>query len=170
MRVIVSFLILLVACLHNSAIAQEVAIPKSKSPSPPIFAWNGSYSDAVALEVPGFRGIEPKLGLTYNSSGSLRDLARPGGVVGIGWTLFGISSIDRVSGNFASALNTDPKQGGKGVAAFEIVGLPEDSYTLNGQELVRCNHLQTAAKANSPSCSVNIETGTIAYAGRKETY
>lgn len=46
--------------LHGQARSGE-----NKSPAPPVTAWNGSFSYSVPIDVPAFRGLEPKLALTY---------------------------------------------------------------------------------------------------------
>jgi RHS repeat-associated protein len=49
----------------------------------------GSVNYTIALPVPpGRRGMQPTIGLSYDST-------RPNGVVGVGWTLQGFSSIER---------------------------------------------------------------------------
>src|SRR6266496_22264 len=84
----------------------------------------GSFSSSVPIAVPAFRGLEPRLALTYTSE------AR-NGLVGVGWNLAGISSIERVSA-------------GRGTPQWDAT----DTYLLDGQELVACQ-----AGTASPSCT-----------------
>ena len=44
----------------------------------------GSLSHAIPIDVPGFRGLEPKLALSYTSEGR-------NGFVGVGWSLSGVT-------------------------------------------------------------------------------
>lgn len=83
----------------------------------------GSYSQAVPIAVPPFRGLQPSLVLAYNSDGG-------NGFAGAGWRLAGFTRISRVS----DALGT-PR--------FEA----SDVYLLGGQELLPC---QTGTV--TPSC------------------
>ena len=75
----------------------------------------GSYQEQVPISVPAFRGIEPKLSLGYNSSGS-------NGFVGVGWSVSGVSVIERANP-------------GKGAPTYG----GSDVFLLDGQELVPCS-------------------------------
>jgi len=55
-----------------------------------VLPFYGSFSYSIPIEVPPFRGLEPKLALAYSSEG--RD-----GFPGAGWSLAGISTIERAS-------------------------------------------------------------------------
>src|SRR4051812_41443287 len=83
----------------------------------------GSYGEAKRISAPAFHGIEPRLSLAYNSSGS-------NGLVGVGWSLSGIDFVQRVSP-------------GKGTPAYDAT----DTFLLIGEELIPCN-----AQNASPSC------------------
>src|SRR5262245_45427370 len=74
----------------------------------------GSFSQAIPIEVPAYRGLEPRLALTYSSE-------RRNGFAGVGWGLSGFSSVVRTSG-------------GRGVPRFDS----KDVFVLDGQELVTC--------------------------------
>src|SRR5438876_4478313 len=50
----------------------------------------GTFTDDIAIDVPDFRGIEPHLALRYTSAGG-------DGNVGVGWSLDGFSTIQRVN-------------------------------------------------------------------------
>jgi Salmonella virulence plasmid 65kDa B protein len=137
----------LVALQSHSSFAGE-----SKSPLPPVTAWNGSYVTSVPIEVPSFRGLEPQLSLSYDSSRGIRNIPSVGGWSGVGWSINGLSSITRVSGTPAPVGAVDKKKSGMGAPAYGAVGLPADSFELDGVELIPCGQIQT--QANSPSCSV----------------
>ncbi len=64
---------------------------------PPAASFNGSYTTAVPIQVPEFRGIEPKLSLVYDSSQGLRAGGFYAGLVGTAWRLTGFPDIVRVS-------------------------------------------------------------------------
>jgi hypothetical protein len=89
-----------------------------------VSAFYGSFSHAVGIETPGFRGLEPRISLGYSSEGR-------NGFVGVGWGLSGFSTIQRAN----QGLGT-PKFDGN------------DVYMLDGQELVPCQ-----AGSVSPSCT-----------------
>ncbi len=93
------------------------------APSERVDPFVGSFSTSVPIQVPGFHGIAPRLALTYNSS-------RGNGLAGVGWSLSGLSVIERASP-------------GKGTPAYD----GSDIFLLDGQELVPC-----VAGTMSPSC------------------
>ena len=131
-------------------------------------AWNGSYRRSIALEVPLFRGIEPKLSLSYDSAKGIRNIPSAGGLLGIGWSIDGLSVIERISGADAPAAGTDKKASGRGVPAYGATGFPLDSFSVDGEELVPCTQL--IAPSNAPSCAVPVTAGQIAYASRVENF
>ena len=111
-----------------ASLAQEVGVappPQSKSPQPPMFAWNGSYSDKIPIDVPSFRGLTPNISLTYDSSRGIRNIPSSGGILGVGWSMGGLSTIERISGSFAPVAGQDIKTGGRGVPAYGAAGMPE---------------------------------------------
>jgi Salmonella virulence plasmid 65kDa B protein len=59
----------------------------------------GQFSQLVPIEVPAFRGLEPRLALAYSSEGR-------SGFAGVGWALSGFSSVVRT-------------RGGRGVPRFD---------------------------------------------------
>ena len=69
-------------------------------PKHPITAYNGSYTYSIPIEVPAFRGIEPKLKLSYDSARGVRNAPSTGSWLGVGWKLDGLSAIERVSGSW----------------------------------------------------------------------
>lgn len=82
--------------------------------------YNGSFSQRVSFKLPEQRGLEPRLGLSYNSSRSTS--YGPGELAGAGWRLTGLSTIQRT--NFRKAV---PKFDGS------------DIWLLDGEELVSCD-------------------------------
>ena len=95
------------------------------------------YTVKIAVP-PGTRGIEPELSLNYDSSGS-------DGLLGLGWSLGGLSAITRCPPNFAldegvslvndiSGLQFDPEMGplvaarGVAVVLMHMRGRPDDMY------------------------------------------
>ena len=172
-RAIVFFL----ALWPTLAVAQEVApptAPDSKGPQPPFTAWNGSFTHTIALDVPDFRGLGPSLSLTYNSSRGTRGLQSPGGELGIGWSLTGISTIDRISGSPTQPLDLnqvptkDKTSSGKGVPSYGFQGMPPDSYSLDGNELIPCTEIVNTS--TTPSCAVPVAPGSTGYTARIENF
>jgi RHS repeat-associated protein len=155
----------------NSLLAQEVGVPKppeASAPKQPFTAWNGSYVDRIAIDLPEFRGLGPELALGYDSSRGVSNFKTVGGALGVGWSLQGLSAIERTAGNFAPALGEDPKPAGRGVPAYGAAGLPPDGFVLDGSELVPCSYIQNPLA--TPSCAVSVAAGEVAYTSRNETY
>lgn len=100
-------------------------------PRQPIVPYNGTFDTSIPIKVPPFHGIEPKLGFHYNSAQAIRDFARPGGELGLGWNVSGLSLIE--------AATT-----GRGVPKFDGT----DSYLRDGWEIITCTTSMT-----SPSCT-----------------
>jgi RHS repeat-associated protein len=113
------------------------------SPQPPQAMFNGSFTQSVPIEVPAFRGHEPKLRLVYDSNHGLRAGGMNAGWAGHGWHLEGASEIVRIS----------PR---RGAPKFDVT----DTFMLDGEEMVAC-----AAGMESPSC---LHGGT--HAMRVENY
>ena len=59
--------------------APAAAIEKASEQVAPFY---GSFSHAIPIDVPSYRGLEPRLALTYSSEGR-------NGFVGVGWNLWG---------------------------------------------------------------------------------
>ena len=95
--------------LAPGAQAQESTGP-AQQPAP----FDGSYTTAIPIKVPPYHGLEPKLALAYSSAGG-------NGWLGVGWSLSGISTIERASP-------------GKGAPRYD----DSDIFLLDGQELVPC--------------------------------
>ena len=115
--------LILAALVAWPAGAQDASRGDAK-PQEQVEPFYGSFGTSVPIEVPGFHGIEPGLALSYNS-------ASGNGFAGVGWSLSGLSTIERASP-------------GKGAPKYD--GL--DIFLLDGQELIPC----TAAMV-SPSCT-----------------
>jgi RHS repeat-associated protein len=108
------------ALLGGEARAEDGA---SSSTSTQVNSFDGSFESAIPIGVPGFRGLEPKLGLSYRSRGG-------NGKVGVGWALAGLSTIERASP-------------GGGAPRYDA----SDVFYLDGQALIPC-----AQAASSPGC------------------
>ncbi len=125
------------------------AFPVYETPRPQVkFAENfaGAYTRRVKLEVPGFRGLEPKLALAYNSGGGLWAAGLDGGLLGVGWSLTGLPEIMRIGDR-------------RGIATFGA----GDRYLLDDNEIYPCSSV--ASGRTSPGCAAG---GT--HVGEYETY
>jgi RHS repeat-associated protein len=100
----------------------------SKAQEPPM---NGSFTHDIMVDVPKFRGLEPKLSLMYDSNISARPTGATAGTLGIGWRMQGISEIVRTARV-------------RGAPRFDAT----DTFMLDGEELVAC-----VAGMVSPSCT-----------------
>lgn len=107
-------------------LATVLSVPAqaAEKASEQVSPFMGSFSQSLGIEVPPFRGLEPKLALGYSSEGR-------NGLVGVGWGLSGISTIERANP-------------GRGTPKFDST----DIYMLDGQELVACQ-----VGSVSPSCT-----------------
>ncbi|EUB98387.1 RHS repeat-associated core domain containing protein-containing protein [Rhizobium sp. CF080] len=116
-----------------AATGQEApAVNAPPRPSLPEIGGNGFFSQKIELDVPGFRGLEPKIALNYNSARKTRLGGLYQGWLGYGWGLDGFDVIERATPGY-------------GYPAFDA----KDVYLLNGEELVACATGMVAA-----SCSV----------------
>jgi hypothetical protein len=112
------------ASIAAAAFAGVVASASANMATPGQFSVseNGAASYAIPLAVPpGTAGMAPQLGLSYNSQA-------PAGLVGVGWSLTGLSSITRCPQTVA--------QDGK------ITGVnydANDRFCLDGQRLIPTN-------------------------------
>ena len=169
MRKLFSVALFVILFATSSAFGQEISAPQapeSKGPQPPITAWNGSFRYAIPIEVPAFRGLEPKLALSYDSARGIRNIPSAGGILGIGWSLDGVSVIERVSGSKVPAGGQNKESGGRGVPAYGAAGMPADNFSLDGDELISC--AQVVGPATTPSCYVPVALGETGYAARIE--
>jgi hypothetical protein len=74
----------------------------------------GSFTQAIPIAVPAFRGLEPRIALGYSSEGG-------NGFLGAGWGLSGFSAIQRA-------------KPGRGTPRYDA----NDIYLLDGVELLAC--------------------------------
>jgi RHS repeat-associated protein len=86
---------------------------------------DGEYRHSLSVDVPSFHGLEPPVGLQYNSSSG-------NGIAGWGWSLIGDSVIERTARR-------------RGVPAFDS----SDVFLLDGNALVPC----AAQPSPGPSCT-----------------
>jgi hypothetical protein len=101
------------ATLTTSAQAQ-MAMPGSFAVSP-----SGAATYTVPIQVPpGVGGLAPNLALVYNSQGG-------NGLLGVGWSLSGLSSITRCPRTMA-------QDGVRGSVNYDL----NDRYCLDGQRLI----------------------------------
>jgi hypothetical protein len=157
----------LIAASIAPVVAQQ-ATPATPKPAEKFTPWNGSFAHQIDVEVPDFRDLEPDLALTYDSARKVSNFGQPGGELGIGWTLSGLSVIERVSGTTKVA-GQDKPASARGLPHYGLIaGMPEDSFTLDGQELIACTEIQNPA--SSPSCAVPTTTGETAYTTRVESF
>jgi hypothetical protein len=89
----------------------------------PAQPFAGAGQHRVPLTVPAWRGLEPALAITYASNAKA-------GWLGVGMTLEGVSTIERVSANLGA-----PTYGAS------------DTYLLDGEPMIAC-----VAGSPSPSC------------------
>jgi RHS repeat-associated protein len=152
----------------------QVFAGENKNPLPPVTAWNGSFQHDIPIQVPVFRGLEPNLSLSFDSATGIRNIQNAGGWTGVGWTVRGLSSIERISGTPVPAAGQPKLPSGMGAptygaAGYSAAGLPPDSYSLDGVELIPCAQIQN--QTSTPSCSVGGTTATLlGYASRTENY
>ncbi len=124
-----------------------------EAPKEPLAASNGSFSQSIDINLPKFRGLEPKLKLRYDSFRSIRyQPGRSDQLLGLGWQLEGVSRIESVSR-------------GRGAPGFAST----DNYMLDEIELVPCAMGPTPgegeALANSASCAAGGSHST-----KRQTY
>jgi len=153
--------------------AQEIGPPGAREAAAPkeaVTSYNGSYAYSIPIEAPDFRGIEPKLKLSYDSARGIRNMSNVGSWLGIGWKLEGISAIERVSGSWSPENNKPKLSGGRGSPAYrETQGLqqPADSFMLDDDELIACSEVGSAT--TSPSCTTTGDPPSK-YTSRVENY
>jgi hypothetical protein len=147
----------------SSATTDDVSASDVLAPKMPLTGNNGSFSREIPIDVPQFRGLEPNLRLGYNSANGIREQSLPGGELGTGWTLAGVSAIQRISGSVSPARGHDKAPSARGTGAYGAPGFAADSFMLDGAELVPC--AEVADQSSTPSC---ISGGT--HSSRFETY
>ncbi|MDX8459801.1 RHS repeat-associated core domain-containing protein [Mesorhizobium humile] len=103
--------------------APKVDIPKATG--------NGSLGYSIAIDVPVFHDIEPRMALNYNSSRKTKLGGLYQGWLGYAWGLDGFDVIERATPGY-------------GMPAYDT----NDIYLIDGQAMVAC-----VAGMVSPSCS-----------------
>ena len=155
-----------VALGFHAVFAQEAppAALSSQKPTQDYIAHNGSYTTSIDLQVPAFRGLEPDLALTYDSSRGIRGVPDFGGWVGTGWDLAGIGVIERIGGApLESVIVTNSTTGATTTATRQNAsvsagrGAPSngwrDWFRFGATELVRCAWQDNASfRKQSASC------------------
>lgn len=111
----------------GAGLVPEVEAPEEQIPEA---RGNGTLGYSFALDLPAYRGLEPRIALTYASSRKTKTGGLYQGWLGYGWGLSGFDVIERAR----------PR---RGVPAYDA----NDVYLLNGVELVPC-----VAGMVSPSC------------------
>ncbi|WP_188868371.1 FG-GAP-like repeat-containing protein, partial [Rhizobium wenxiniae] len=111
----------LAATAATSADENGRAVNAPEKPSIPEIAGNGFFTQKIGIDVPDFRGLEPKLTLSYNSARKTRLGGLYQGWAGYAWGMDGLDVIERATPGY-------------GVPAYDT----GDIYLLNGEELVAC--------------------------------
>jgi RHS repeat-associated protein len=93
-------------------------------------AFTGSFQTRVPIGVPAFRGIEPRLALQYSSQGG-------NGPVGVGWSLAGVSVIERASPGHGA-----PRYDGTDVFVLDGNDLIPSCGTFGGTHCTRVENYQ----------------------------
>jgi RHS repeat-associated protein len=108
---------------------------------------SGAFETSVAIKIPPFHGIEPRLGLSYSSTG-------PNGWIGQGWSLTGLSTLRRQSR-------------GHGLPQWDA----SDTFSLDGRELIACPAPddRSSPSSNIPSCAHRLP-GLSAFTTRVESF
>jgi RHS repeat-associated protein len=88
-------------------------------------AGNANYTVPIAVP-PGINGVEPQIGLSYNSQKGFT------GTATVGWDISGVSSITRIPSTTFHDGTIDPVD-------FDAL----DRFALNGQRLIKKNSSQT---------------------------
>jgi RHS repeat-associated protein len=109
-RVLASFVPWLVGGLIIGAAARAPAETE-------VEAFSASFRTSVPIGLPSYQGLEPKLSLQYMS-------ALGNGFAGVGWSLSGVSTIERMS----------PRRGAPALDA-------SDGFFMDGQELIPSTEL-----------------------------
>ncbi|WP_291161457.1 toxin TcdB middle/N-terminal domain-containing protein, partial [Ensifer sp. SSB1] len=111
------------------------ALPKASVPE---ITGNGSMTQSIAIDVPAFRSLSPKLALTYDSARKSRLGGLYQGFTGFAWGVDGLDVIERASPGY-------------GVPAYDA----SDVYLLNGSELVACTSGMVSASCATGGSHAN---------------
>ncbi|MEZ5017574.1 MAG: FG-GAP-like repeat-containing protein [Flavipsychrobacter sp.] len=102
MKITLSILIMLVFAFGNTVNSLAQNVIAGVIPTTHDVSSSGAFQYTVPLRMPpGIKGIIPNLGITYNSHTG-------NGLMGVGWSLTGLSAITRGQGNIYYNLNVDP--------------------------------------------------------------
>jgi RHS repeat-associated protein len=125
----------------TAAAPPDVVSTGQNQPKLPISEFDGTFTTTYPISVPPFHGIEPHLALRYTSSEQT-------GQLGVGWTIDGLSQIERAAPRGGSPLYGN-----------------SDVFQLDGAELVHCTSGMAAA-----SCIANGNYTTRVESYRKITF
>ncbi|MGO4339974.1 toxin TcdB middle/N-terminal domain-containing protein, partial [Labrys sp. KB_33_2] len=127
------------------AVASASALATKAEPA----SFNGSFTQSVSIAVPVYHGLEPKVSLRYDSNAGVRAGGYWAGLVGVGFSLSGLSDITR-----SSAVGGAPRYA------------DTDEFVLDGDRLVACT-----AGMTSPACTTGpTGAGVSYYATRVESF
>ena len=115
------FLTALFTLFLGSAVQAQVTVPGSV-PGEFAVTPNGAASYRIPIAVPpGVSGMEPKLALAYSSQAG-------NGLMGVGWSIEGLSAITRCGSTMAS-------EGARKAVQYNS----EDRFCFDGQKLISVN-------------------------------
>ncbi|WP_280952747.1 RHS repeat domain-containing protein, partial [Neorhizobium tomejilense] len=120
------------SAMAAAAVATGRTANAPEKPSVPEITGNGFFTQKIGIDVPGFRGLEPKLSLNYSSSRKTRLGGLYQGWLGYAWGLDGFDVIERATPGY-------------GYPFFDA----KDVYLLNGEELVACATGMVAASCSA---------------------
>lgn len=130
-----------------------------------------SYSIPIVVP-PGRRGMQPELALTYNSSAG-------NGVAGMGWSLSGLSSIERCPATLDQdgtirPVNLDAADklcmdGQRLIATSGVYGQSGTTYATEIDSFARVTQLGGALNSASAYFKVQTKSGDIVYYGGNST-
>lgn len=123
----------------QGAVASELMQEALPGVVPADVIYNGSFAQRIEFKVPEQRGLEPRLGLSYDSGRA--NAYGPDSVVGAGWRITGLSSIQRAN----------PR---RAVPRFNSA----DVWLLDGQELVACGSYDKAGCGAGGTHATWVET------------
>ncbi|MBA8881103.1 SpvB/TcaC N-terminal domain-containing protein, partial [Phyllobacterium myrsinacearum] len=125
----------------------DAPVSTPEKASVPDIAGTGNLSQSIAINVPAYRGLEPKIALNYNSARKTKIGGTYQGWIGFAWGIDGFDVIERASAGY-------------GLPAFENA----DVFLLNGEQLVSCEG------TSSPSCVGENAAGEARFATENESY
>ena len=113
-----------VMSLFSTASFSQTTFPEQSGPYkdrvPDNVRSDGGFNYSIPILIPSFRGLEPDLSLSYNSSFNGKGIAEA--YLGVGWQLSGIPSIERVAERGGTPTYDDAN----------------DIYRLDGADLMAC--------------------------------